>query len=71
MKWKILITSIQLQQTIGSFLDYFEQNKMQIEMPTIVQSLNEEQLVQIIEPFDGVIAGDDEFTSTVLKRRNA
>jgi D-3-phosphoglycerate dehydrogenase / 2-oxoglutarate reductase len=67
MKWKVLITSIHLQKAIDSFHHYFHENGIEVEMPTIVQNLNEEQLLGIIEHFDGIIAGDDELTATVLK----
>ena len=71
MKWKVLITCPQLLATIDNYLEIFDKNDIEIETPVVVQQLTESQLLDIIEPFHGVIAGDDEFTARVMdKGRN-
>ena len=68
MTRRVLITCPQLQSSIDDYCHIFVENDIEIEMPTVVQQLTETQLLEIIEPFDGVIAGDDEFTGRVLEK---
>ena len=68
MKWKVLITCIQLQQTIDLYKSNFIEHGIEIELPHVTQKLNESELLEIIDQFDGVIAGDDEFTAMVLEK---
>ena len=70
MTWDVLITCPQLQASIGLYRDLLLQRGVQIELPQLVQQLNESQLLEIIDRFDGVIAGDDEFTGRVLEAGN-
>ena len=68
MKWRVLITCSQLQQTIGHYSDLFARHGIKIELPSLVQRLSESELLEIIDRFDGVIAGDDEFTGKVIEK---
>lgn len=68
MKWNVLITCPQLQQTINLYRALFAEHGIEIELPHVVQKLSESQLLEIIDRFDGVIAGDDEFTARVLEK---
>jgi len=68
MKWNVLITCTQLQQTIDLYKSHFIENGIEIELPPVTQKLNESELLEIIDRFDGVIAGDDEFTAKVLEK---
>jgi len=68
MKWRVLITCPQLQQTIDRYRGLFAQHSIEIELPHLVQQLRESELLEIIDQFDGVIAGDDEFTARVLEK---
>lgn len=68
MTWRVLITCPQLQETIDSYRDLFAQRGVEIELPDLVQQLSESELLEIIEGFDGVIAGDDPFTARVLEK---
>jgi D-3-phosphoglycerate dehydrogenase len=68
MKWRVLITCPQLQETIDGYRDLFARRGMEIELPHLVQQLSEPELLQTIEGFDGVIAGDDPFTARVLEK---
>jgi len=68
MKWRVLITCPQLQQTIDRYRQLFAESGIEIELPPVVQQLGESELLEIIDHFDGVIAGDDEFTARVLEK---
>ena len=68
MKWNVLITCTQLQQTIDLYKSHFIEHGIEIELPHVTQKLNESELLEIIDRFDGVIAGDDEFTAKVLEK---
>lgn len=68
MKWRVLITCPHLQQTIEQYRGLFAERDIEIELPHVAQQLSESELLDIIDRFDGVIAGDDEFTANVLEK---
>ena len=68
MKCRVLITCPQLQQTIDGYRDFFAERNIEIELPHVEQQLDESDLLDIIDRFDGVIAGDDEFSAPVLEK---
>lgn len=68
MKIKVLISCVQLQSKIDCYRNQFDRHDIEIVLPTVDQQLTESQLLAIIDNFDGVIAGDDEFTEIVLQK---
>ncbi len=68
MKHRILVTCPQMQATIDRYRDMFKQHEIEVEAPPLVQQMSESELLEIIDRFDGVIAGDDPFTSRVLEK---
>ena len=68
MTKRVLITCPQLQDTFHRYSDMFQQREIDVQLPPVVQSLSEAELLAIIDRFDGVIAGDDEFTGPVLEK---
>lgn len=68
MKWRVLITCPQLQRSIEHYRGLFAEHGIEVELPHLVQQLSESDLLEIIDRFDGVIAGDDEFTAKVLQK---
>jgi len=68
MKWRVLITCTQLQNTIEHYRNLLLEHGIEIELPHVTQQLDEAELCKIIDRFDGVIAGDDEFTAKVLEK---
>ena len=68
MKYRVLITCPQLQQTIDPYRPLFDEGNIEIELPQLAQQLSESQLLGMIDRFDGVIAGDDPFTGRVLEK---
>ena len=65
---KVLITCPQLQKTIDRYRSTFANNDVEIDLPDIEQQLSEAELLDIINQYDGVIAGDDPFTARVLEK---
>ncbi len=68
MKYRVLISCRQLQETIEPYRSLFEERGIEIELPAVVQQLTEQELLDIVDRFDGVIAGDDPFTANVLEK---
>jgi len=68
MKWRVLITCPHLQSTIDHYRGFFSEHSIQLELPQVIQQLTESELLDIIDRYDGVIAGDDEFTAKVMQR---
>lgn len=68
MSVRVLVSCRQMQRHIDSYAATFAELGISVDLPTVVQQLNETELVPIIEQYDGVIAGDDHFTSDVIAR---
>jgi len=68
MKQNVLISCLQLQSNIEDYRHLFAERDIDIELPTVDQQLTAPELLGIIDQFDGVIAGDDEFTEEVLEK---
>jgi len=68
MKWNVLISCPHLQRSIDLYRHVFENNDIEIEVPQVNQHLTESELLDIIEQYDGIIAGDDELTAKVLEK---
>ena len=68
MKWRVLITCSHLQRHLDLYRDLFAQHQIEVDAPSSAHPLNECELSRIIDAFDGVIAGDDEFSAAVLQR---
>jgi D-3-phosphoglycerate dehydrogenase len=66
MSDQVLITCRQMQNVIDEFRPMFEERGLAIEMPPVVQQPTEDELIEIIGEFDGMIAGDDPLTARVL-----
>lgn len=66
MSLKVLISCPHLQRTIDNYRDLFSQNNIEIDLPEVDQNLSEDDLLNIIDRYDGVIAGDDVFSEEVL-----
>src|SRR3954471_9384470 len=64
---RVLITCRQMQNVIDEFRDAFAERGIEIEMPDVVQQPTEDELIEIIGGYDGMIAGDDPLTARVLE----
>lgn len=68
MTYQVLISCPHLQKTIDLYRDRLSDKGIELEVPEMVQQLSEEELLEIIPRFDGIIAGDDPFTAKVLQK---
>jgi D-3-phosphoglycerate dehydrogenase len=68
MKWRVLISCPHLQKTIDKYRGIFKENNIDIHLPSVTQALSESDLMEIIDNYDGIIAGDDEITAKVLEK---
>lgn len=66
--YKVLISVQQLQMDIDMFKDIFHDNDIKIDLPKADERLEEDELLEIIDKYDGVICGDDKFTKKVLAK---
>jgi D-3-phosphoglycerate dehydrogenase len=57
-----------MHNKIESYRSIFEKYEISFDVPDVDQQLTEEELTEIIEPYHGVVAGDDEFTAEVLDK---
>jgi D-3-phosphoglycerate dehydrogenase len=64
---RVLITCRQMQNCIDEFLSAFDKHGLELTMPEILQQPSEDELIEIIGEFDGMIAGDDPLTARVLE----
>jgi D-3-phosphoglycerate dehydrogenase / 2-oxoglutarate reductase len=63
---RVLITCRQMQNCIDEFLPTLNEHQLELVMPEIVQQPSEDDLIEIIGDFDGMIAGDDPLTARVM-----
>lgn len=66
MTQNVLISCPHLQRTIDKYQHLFLENDIEIDLPDVDQNLSEEDLLKVIDRYDGVIAGDDVFSEKVL-----
>jgi D-3-phosphoglycerate dehydrogenase len=64
--YKVLVTCPQMQRTIDHFRDELDAAGVDPDLPEVVQALSESELLEIIDRYDGMIAGDDEVTANVI-----
>ncbi|MCA1822705.1 MAG: phosphoglycerate dehydrogenase [Frankia sp.] len=65
---RVLISCPQMQVSFPAFEEQFRALGIEADLPPVEQALSEAELLEIIDRYDGVIAGDDEFTARVLER---
>jgi len=57
-----------MQNCIEEFREPLERRDLELVLPEVVQQPSEDELIEIIGDFDGMIAGDDPLTARVLER---
>jgi D-3-phosphoglycerate dehydrogenase len=62
----VLVSCPLIQDAISDYDDVFEAYGIEYDAPDVDQQLSESQLIECIEQYDGVIAGDDHFTEAVF-----
>lgn len=63
---RVLISCPLIQDSIDQYADQFAEHDIEYEVAYVDQHLAEEELLGIIDQYDAVLAGDDEFTATVF-----
>lgn len=63
-----LISCPLLHDEVELYMDTFERHGLSADVPDVDQHLSESRLLDVIQPYHGVIAGDDDFTAEVLDR---
>jgi D-3-phosphoglycerate dehydrogenase len=64
---RVLVTCRQMQNCIDEFLPRLNERELELVLPEIVQQPSEDDLIEIIGGFDGMIAGDDPLSARVLE----
>jgi D-3-phosphoglycerate dehydrogenase len=64
---RVLITCRQMQNCIEEFRPRLNEYQLELVLPEIVQQPSEEDLIEIIGGFNGMIAGDDPLSARVLE----
>ena len=67
MSFRVLVTSIPMLSTLETCQERFAAEDFEVVAPQITRQYTEAELCDMIADFDGVIAGDDPFTSHVLE----
>ena len=65
---RVLITCPQMQNCLDSFQARLDDHGVVVHAPAVLQQPSEQDLIEMIGEFDGMIAGDDPLTSNVLER---
>jgi D-3-phosphoglycerate dehydrogenase len=63
---KVLVTCPPMLRSIDKFRDRFAQDGFELVLPNVVQTLTEEELIEIVPNVDGWIIGDDPATEKVF-----
>jgi len=68
INWKVLVSAPYMLPVPEEFRLRLENEGVEIVVMPVIERLSEEELLPVIEEFDGVICGDDLFTERVLRR---
>lgn len=66
-QYKALISCPLIQDAIEEYYETFDEHDVEYDAVSVGQHLSESELLDIIDQYDGVLAGDDEFTARVLE----
>ena len=67
MTWKVLVSAPYMQPVLDRLHEVFEEHDIEVVVPAVKERLSEEELLACIADIDGVICGDDCFTTRVLE----
>lgn len=65
---RILCTAPYFRPVPERYAALFQNHGIEYDNPFVAQNLSEAELLEIVERYDGVIAGDDEFTARVIEK---
>jgi D-3-phosphoglycerate dehydrogenase len=64
--YKVLVSAPYFQPVLAQFLPVLTAHGIEVVVPKVEERLSEHELLALVGDVDGVIAGDDRFTATVL-----
>lgn len=64
--YRVLISSPLIVDSLDEYVDRFAEHGIEYDIADVDQQLAEAELLGVIDRYDGVLAGDDEFTRQVL-----
>lgn len=64
----VLISCPLILDSIDQYADRFDEHNISYDIADVDQQLTEAELLNVIDEYDGVLAGDDEFTETVISQ---
>jgi D-3-phosphoglycerate dehydrogenase len=67
MSYRVLVSCPLIVDSMGEFDDILREHNVEYDIVEVDQGLSEAELLEIIDQYDGVIAGDDEFTRQVIE----
>jgi D-3-phosphoglycerate dehydrogenase len=66
-EYRVLVSCPLIQDAIDEYADEFERHDADFDVVEVDQELSEAELLEVIDDYHGVIAGDDHFTEQVLR----
>lgn len=66
-KYRVLISCPVIVDSMDEYVDRLEEFDIEYHTADVNQHLTEAELLDIIDRYDGVLAGDDEFTRRVFE----
>jgi D-3-phosphoglycerate dehydrogenase len=66
-RYRVLVSCPLITDTIDDYAAAFEAYDIAYDVPGVDQQLTETELLDVIDRYDGVLAGDDEFTRAVIE----
>jgi len=67
-KWRVLVTAPYFQKVYERYAERMCGLGLDVHLPPVRERLSEAELLPLIDEFDGVISGDDQFTERVLRK---
>lgn len=67
-RYRVLVSCPLIQDDVEQYDDLLTDHGIEYDVPPVEQQLGEDELLDVIDRYDGVIAGDDEFTARVFDR---
>ena len=66
MMYRVLVSAPYLQNDIEHYLEELETNNCEIKVYPVKERMEEDELVENLPGYDGIICGDDKITKRVI-----